>query len=297
MKNVFVIPTNNPSRLYGILGSYRLGLTSSDPFYTENFGGGTQNQNIYITSDEEVKDGEYGVCANLVREGYNSFHATFKMDSEQRQAMEELGGQQKAEVLKIVLTTDQDLIKDGVQPIPDEFLLWFVDKTNDSGKSIDIVEIDKVGLVSDNGRVLYGVKYKIIIPKEEPKCTCKVGEPYNNACCKVHGSVPKEESKQDLEKEMFELEQELDIPSNLRWHNSKPKQETELDAYYGNGIGSVPKEMLQEIENQVKLTESRGEKIVKYLEIFKGQPIYNDIALAIEFGYQLRLEEEKDGTT
>ena len=36
----------------------------------------------------------------------------------------------------------------------------------------------------------------------------------------------KEPVKGDLEKEMFELEQELDIPSNLRWHNSKPKQET-----------------------------------------------------------------------
>jgi hypothetical protein len=33
------------------------------------------------------------------------------------------------------------------------------------------------------------------------------------------------EPKQNLEKEMFELEQELDIPSSLRWHNSKPKQE------------------------------------------------------------------------
>jgi hypothetical protein len=33
-------------------------------------------------------------------------------------------------------------------------------------------------------------------PKEEPKCSCKLGEPYNNLCCKVHGSIPKEESKQ-----------------------------------------------------------------------------------------------------
>ena len=32
------------------------------------------------------------------------------------------------------------------------------------------------------------------------------------------------EPKQDLEKEMFQLEQELDIPSSMRWHNSKPKQ-------------------------------------------------------------------------
>jgi hypothetical protein len=39
-------------------------------------------------------------------------------------------------------------------------------------------------------------------------------------------TIPQEEPKQDLEKEMFELEQELDIPSSMRWHNSKPKQET-----------------------------------------------------------------------
>lgn len=37
--------------------------------------------------------------------------------------------------------------------------------------------------------------------------------------------ITQEEPKLDLEKEMFELEQELDIPSHLRWHNSKPKQE------------------------------------------------------------------------
>ncbi len=43
--------------------------------------------------------------------------------------------------------------------------------------------------------------------------------------------IPKEETKQDLEKEMFELEQELDIPSHLRWHNSKPKQETTLEEF------------------------------------------------------------------
>ena len=30
--------------------------------------------------------------------------------------------------------------------------------------------------------------------------------------------------KQDLEKEVFELEQQLDIPSHLRWHNCKTQQ-------------------------------------------------------------------------
>jgi exonuclease VII large subunit len=44
----------------------------------------------------------------------------------------------------------------------------------------------------------------------------------------------KEEPKQDLEKEMFELEQELDIPSSMRWHNSKPKQEIKLEDIFND---------------------------------------------------------------
>ena len=55
--------------------------------------------------------------------------------------------------------------------------------------------------------------------------------------CIVFRSPPVEE----LEKEMFELEQELDIPSHLRWHNSKPKQETleELSNEYAIGKSSA----------------------------------------------------------
>ena len=52
--------------------------------------------------------------------------------------------------------------------------------------------------------------------------------------------------------------------------------------------------VLEEIEKQVASIEERGEKIVKFLNKYKGQSIYNEIALAIEFGYQLRLEEEEE---
>lgn len=48
----------------------------------------------------------------------------------------------------------------------------------------------------------------------------------------------------------------------------------------------------KEIKQQVEETEKRGERIVEYLDMYKGQSIYNEIALAIEFGYQLRMEEE-----
>lgn len=48
----------------------------------------------------------------------------------------------------------------------------------------------------------------------------------------------------------------------------------------------------QEIELQVQKTEQRDQKIVNYLNMYKGQSIYNEIALAIEFGYQLKTENK-----
>ena len=101
---------------------------------------------------------------------------------------------------KVILTTNKLLIKDGVQAIDDEFLEWFV--KNPSCEVVEVKNVYKTFLEGDKRRVSnFRNRYKIIIPKEE--------------------------AKQDLEKEMFELEQELNIPSNLRWHNSKPKPKQE----------------------------------------------------------------------
>lgn len=46
-----------------------------------------------------------------------------------------------------------------------------------------------------------------------------------------------------------------------------------------------------EIDAQIQKTESRGGKVVEYLDKYKGQSVYNEIALAIEFGFQLAMEE------
>ena len=59
---------------------------------------------------------------------------------------------------KIILTTDQDLIKDGVQAIDDEFLEWFV-----KNSSCIVVKVIK----NWNYPLDKRWKYKIIIPKEE----------------------------------------------------------------------------------------------------------------------------------
>jgi len=57
----------------------------------------------------------------------------------------------------------------------------------------------------------------------------------------------------------------------------------------------IPKQnqiTLEDVDKQIAITENRGEKIVDYLKLYEGQSIYKEIALAIEFGYQLRLSEE-----
>jgi hypothetical protein len=74
---------------------------------------------------------------------------------------------------KIILTTDQDLIKDGIQPINDEFLEWFV--KNPSCEEVEIGEgtrYEDEWIDNEDGGEIYQHQYccyKIIIPKEEPK--------------------------------------------------------------------------------------------------------------------------------
>ena len=134
---------------------------------------------LYITSDEEIKEGDW--CLSklnelvLLKKNYTNFN--YK---------------------KIILTTDQDLIKNGVQAIDDEFLEWFV-----KNPSCEFVEIEKE---HDDTvpylKMRYCKPYKIIIPKEEVKETiyyCKQGEPtcvYPKCICNTVRL--KEESKQEL---------------------------------------------------------------------------------------------------
>jgi len=175
MKNIHILPTDKPSRLrIHECGQLFLSVNFIYEINDEN------KKHIYITSDEEIKDGDW-----------------FLTDDKR---VEKRAPDWRAREWhkKIILTTDQDLIKDGVQAIDDEFLEWFV-----KNPSCEEVEIE--------AKWFTYMEYKIIIPKEEPTIV-RLPTYY--------------EPKQDLEKEMFELEQQLDIPSNLRWHNSKLKQET-----------------------------------------------------------------------
>ena len=141
MKNIHVIPTDKPSRLrIGDNGNFVFGMIqTSIQSKNDNF----TNQHIYITSDEEIRD-----CW------------AFNTHINQAYFMKGFYGKQP-KAKKIILTTDQDLIKDGVQAIDDEFLEWFV--KNPSHESVEI----QCRYNFYAGQDL--THYKIIIPQEEPK--------------------------------------------------------------------------------------------------------------------------------
>jgi hypothetical protein len=140
MKNIHVLPTAKPSRLFKFANELHLDNTPKDYY---------KKYNIYITSDEEIKEGDFFYLDDM--------DAMFKCKRT---------GQATQDVKKIILTTDPDLIADGVQAIDDELLEWFV-----KNPSCEFVSVQK--RYSDF-TVEPFIGYKIIIPQEEPKQETRV---------------------------------------------------------------------------------------------------------------------------
>ena len=152
MKNVHVLPTNKPSRLYYSGNNTDL-LLSKEPISFKTFE--RSPQNIYITSNEEIKEGDWILFPSTDGETYFDFRESVPKKAKCNYASNKF-------VFKIILTTDQNLIKDGVQAIDDDFLEWFI-----KNPSCEEVEIERMfNVVQFTSREYI---YKIIIPKEEPK--------------------------------------------------------------------------------------------------------------------------------
>jgi hypothetical protein len=97
---------------------------------------------------------------------------------------------------KVILTTDPDLIKDGVQAIDNTFAEWFVKNSN-----VEFVEVEP------DYEEIKGDYYKIIISQEEPKqkyigeCNgnngngCFLDNPGHDCGCFVKVLIEKSEQK------------------------------------------------------------------------------------------------------
>ena len=126
MKNLFLLPTNP----------------------NDETGGGIWVKktrdwcNIYITSNENLKEGDWVLTPT---NDIIQWAKVFRPDGK-----------------KIILTTDQDLIKDGVQAIDDEFLEWFV--KNSSCEVVKIEDFPTIEKYNSKGEYIHNSNwiYKII---------------------------------------------------------------------------------------------------------------------------------------
>lgn len=174
MKNIYIKPTPLPSKLY-----VRNDVTP--PFYS-NFQGDAVN--IYITSDEKIENGDW--CISLCDdESYEEIYQckdVSLIDKEDK---------------KIILTDNQDLIKDGVQAIDDDFIEWFIKNPCDE---IFVNKIEGFDFQLDK----YSYNYKIIIPKEDLGYTTKMGVEVSNEMVRKT-MIPKEYfGKQGIDIKEFE---------------------------------------------------------------------------------------------
>ena len=134
--------------------------------------------NIFITSDEDIKD-----CYVLT-----DLDKIIKVDESNEEQWHEFNCE------KIILTTDEQLISDGVQRIDEEFLEWFV-----KNPSCEKVLIDT--FVSRIKALDFRKTYTTIIPKkEQPKQGIDIQE-FEKKANEIIANVGKKETIEQAAKE------------------------------------------------------------------------------------------------
>jgi hypothetical protein len=171
MKNIHLIKTDNPSRLhFGFNGLF----ISPNPQISNSINSIVEGRNLYIANNEEIKEGWY----------FNTSIGVNKpvfVKNEDIKLLKQIYGN-LSYLQKITLTTDTDLIFDGVQPIDDTFLEWFVNNS-----SCEFVEVERLDTFKKTNEVYvdeitggnyYEIikQYKIIIPQEELSTKLHKGE-------------------------------------------------------------------------------------------------------------------------
>lgn len=177
MKNLYTLLSQNPSKLGYISEFDKYHIFSDEKDSCTILDSLAIYCNIYITFNEDVKKGDWcifngkllqvkdfnvGVLPEYLNKYGNTLSTCYNVAIGDYICFSD---SPLLKNIKIILTTNQDLIKDGVQAIDDEFLEWFVKNPN-----CEEVEVIKEGY-KKNGMIdeATSYKYKIIIPKEEPK--------------------------------------------------------------------------------------------------------------------------------
>jgi hypothetical protein len=250
MKNIHVIATNKPSRLLKTIPKGNLILSK-----LITSGSHWENQNIYITSDEEIKEERCWVINPMNKKESVPHSKWGKL---------------------IIMTTDQDLIKDGVQAIDDTFLEWFI-------KNSSCEYVDLIGLRKEKGYEFLG--YEIIIPSDEPKQKLeKYSERFDNDKSAIGnpdtwGKRIVEEANYNMKKEILAEMEKLE----------EPKQDA-LNHFLSTSDVIIKDPQKWDFNKQETTLKEMGKKVAEYCKQYVGTDKYDVAMLAIEFGYNLNLD-------
>jgi hypothetical protein len=260
MKNIHIISTDQSSKLLfnPLFKSFCIQKEDDGMFINDgkvngaNFwslekasNNGFKPQHIYITSDEEIKDGDW--CLDIKR------NIIFKSKRK------EIGTSKKIPIIiceyegcyieedckKIIITTDPTLIADGVQKIDDKFLEWFI-----KNPTCEFVEVDESKYFDGS----HG-EYIIIIPQEEPKQKLPTYDESLQYILNAY-KIPKELLGQEEPKPLDNLEERLKRDmSMVSLGEDKLEAEGKYFADNADSIIVMKQETLEEASERILLAE------------------------------------------
>ncbi len=161
MKNLHLLKTNKQSRLYLYKSN---GCLFLEPLYMDYKGDTAPNQHIYITDNKKIAQGDWYLEPDVDIKPTKCKNVS-ELTSDDR---------------RIILTTDKDLIEDGVETIGDKFLEWFIknptcekvkvknsilkidDRYGDSYRAIPYLKVVIPKVVKSDKKLYSDIEYLII---------------------------------------------------------------------------------------------------------------------------------------
>lgn len=230
MANIHILPTDKPSRLtiYStLLNEFRL--------LPEPIGDWKNKRNIYITSDETPKEGGYVLWENKVYK-YREF---MKMRTPVY-----------TDYFSIIITTDLELIKDGVQALEDKEIEFIISNP----------KVNKLDVTKELCYKPYNEETEV--PKEKYEYYMVV--------------LPKEEL---LKTAMFNIMDNLSIPKEFQANEIEETDQEAAERYTKDGTTYLNEKVYVE-RGFIAGSQNKAKKM--YTE--------DDLKSAIDFGANLGLE-------
>jgi len=172
MKNLYLFPTDKYSPLVHSTSKY--GGIFLSIFYKPMKDMGDSYQNMYIVNNEEIKEGDWACHTSITNDKYQIIRCNISNNVSIQEHWN-----------KIVLTTDEALIADGVQAIDEDFFDWFI--KNITCEYVEVIKQYKEwygnwykyqdNFFSDSFEPCV-IRYKITIQQEKPIQIILAEEPF-----------------------------------------------------------------------------------------------------------------------